>query len=183
MFRVITPAILTSLLIALLFTACGSTARYKASEFGPKVEGNMESALANIDSMMKDMQGTMAKAGKKQQQNITLGEKLFSDAKLGGGKKGQSCSSCHPSGGTTGGTVKVPMRSYQLPVPSLIGAAAHFPKYKIPNNSVITLEQMDNNCIRMFMGGKRLELNSPESLALAAYVSSLSNGVAVDVGK
>jgi hypothetical protein len=42
---------------------------------------------------------------------------------------------------------------------------------------------MNNNCIRMFMKGKRLPLNSPESFYLAQYVSSLSNGDNVQVGK
>jgi len=76
----------------------------------------------------------------------------------------------------------VPKRSCRLPIPSLVGAASTFPKYKIPNDAVITLQQMHNNCIRMSMGGKRLPLNSPESFYLAAYVASLSNGEEVQVG-
>lgn len=42
---------------------------------------------------------------------------------------------------------------------------------------------MNNNCIRMFMKGKRLPLDSPESYYLAKYVTSLSNGDEVAVGK
>ena len=93
------------------------------------------------------MQGTMAKAQQDQQKVLELGQTLYNDPKLGNASKGVSCNSCHPDGGTTGGTVKVPMRSYQLPIPSLIGAAAAFPKYKIPNNSVITLEQSRISCL------------------------------------
>ncbi len=72
---------------------------------------------------------------------------------------------------------------YILPIPTLVGAAAHFPKYKVPNDEVITLQQMNNNCIRMFMAGKRLPLNSPETYYLAQYVTSLSNGDEVTVGE
>ena len=42
---------------------------------------------------------------------------------------------------------------------------------------------MDNNCIMMFMGAKPLPLNSPESRAPASYITTLSNGEAVEVGK
>ena len=69
-----------------------------------------------------------------------------------------------------------------MPIPSLVGAASSFPKYKIPNNAVITLQQMNNNCIRMFMSGEGLDLNTPAAWSLETYVASLSNGEIVQVG-
>lgn len=166
-----------------MLTACGSTSRYKASDYGPKQEGDMSKALANIDRAMSDMSSAKKRAMSKQHQAIANGKALFNDPGLG--KKGLSCNSCHPGGGTTGGEAEIAKRMghgpYKLPIPSLIGASARFPKFKVPNNQVITLAQMDNNCIRMFMSGKRLPLNSPESFYLAAYVSSLSDGDDVQV--
>lgn len=93
-----------------------------------------------------------------------------------------ACSSCHPGGGTTGGEAQIPMREFKMPIPSLVGSASSFPKYKIPNDDVITLQQMNNNCIQMFMGGHGLKLDSPDAWALEMYVASLSNGETVTVG-
>ncbi len=105
---------------------------------------------------------------------IEKGKALFNDAKLG--KTGTSCNSCHPGGDTSGGQVM------GMEIPSLKGAAATFPKYKMPAKSVITLEQMNNMCIKMIMEGEPLKLGGDESVALATYVTSLSNGVKVQVG-
>jgi len=174
---------LLAMLVAAVIVSCGTTSRYKASEFGPKQEGNMEKALANIDRAMGNMDAAKKRAMAKQAEVMKLGKELFNDPGLG--KKGVSCNSCHPGGGTTGGEAEIKKKMghgpYKMPIPSLIGASARFPKFKIPNNEVITLGQMDNNCIRMFEGGKRLPLNSPESFYLAAYVSSFSDGEDVQV--
>lgn len=171
------------IVIVIITAGCASTGRYQPEKFGSVVETPMQEALANIDHMMKNPQAVMQASMQKQQELLRLGEQLFKDPKTGNGKKGVSCSSCHPNGGTTGGEVKVPMRNYMLPIPSLTNAGATFPKYKNPNDDVIGLQQMNNNCIRMFMGGKRLPLNSPESHALAMYVASFSNGETVNIGR
>jgi cytochrome c553 len=106
---------------------------------------------------------------------MELGKKLFSDTSLG--KTGTSCNSCHPNGGTTGGQMM------GTSIPSLKGAAATFPKYKIPAKRVITLSMMNNMCIEMIMEGKPLELNSNEAVALATYVTSFSKGEEIKVGE
>ncbi|MGB9596439.1 MAG: c-type cytochrome [Candidatus Poribacteria bacterium] len=105
---------------------------------------------------------------------IARGKVLFNDAKLG--KSGSSCNSCHPNGGTTGGQMM------GMAIPTLKGAAATFPKYKTNAKAVITLQQMNNMCIQMIMKGTPLKLDSADSIALAAYVTSLSNGTPVQVG-
>lgn len=178
-----TTTLAAGCLTLLVAVGCGSMSRYNEGQFGPVIDTPMEPALANIDGMMKDPQGTMQAGMKKQQEAVAQGKELFNDPKTGHGGKGLSCNSCHPNGGTTGGEVKIPMRDYMMPIPALARAGATFPKYKIPNNTLISLQQMDNNCIRMFMGGKRLPLDSPESYALAAYVASFSAGEPVNVGQ
>lgn len=72
------------------------------------------------------------------------GQKLFSDAKLGGGTKGKSCDSCHPGG------------------KGLEGAGAKK-----------NLEEMINTCIEGPVGGKKLDPKSAEMAALKAYIMSL----------
>ena len=171
-------------LILFAFGCTGTTARYKAEEYGPRHSGNMELALANIDKAMGDMKAAKMNAMKVQKAALNDGNKLFNDTGLG--TNGLSCNSCHPSGSTTGGEAEIKKKMghgpFKIPIANLVGASARFPKFKFPNNEVITLATMNNNCIRMFMSGKRLPLDSPESFNLAAYVSSLSNGDEVQVG-
>jgi len=146
-------------------------------------------AMKNMDKVMAEM--PMSKRPmymmKKQAESNARGKALFESTALGA--NGRSCATCHPGGQTIGGAVETPMPSkatgkpYKLPVPSLVGAAATFPKYKVPNDAVITLEEMNNNCIMMFEMAQPLELGSEDARDLASYVSSLSNDTPVAVGK
>lgn len=146
-------------------------------------------AMKNMDKVMHYMKmDDRANYMRKRQADSTArGKALFNSTALS--TNGRSCATCHPGGGTTGGEVDTPMPSeatgkpYSLPVPTLVGAAATFPKYKVPNDTVITLPEMDNNCTMMFLGAQPLPLGSQESRDLAAYVYSLSNEEKVHVGK
>ena len=102
--------------------------------------------------------------------SLTRGEARFSDAKLG--TNGQACSSCHIGGGTTGGKVEM-MPGMKMAIPDLHGSGATYPKFKVPNDAVITLSEMNNNCIMMMQKGKPLGLGSQDARDLSAYVSSL----------
>ena len=147
-------------------------------------------AMKNMDTYMASM-AAMKKLPKHmmetQKQAMKYGEELFNDNKALG-TNGQACASCHPGGGTTGGEAETPMASvvtgkpYKLPVPTLVGAAATFPKFKVPNNAVIDLTDMANNCIQMFMAAQPLDKKSKEARALTAYLTSLSNDDKVQVG-
>ena len=106
---------------------------------------------------------------------VEQGKALFNDTTLG--TTGASCNSCHPDGGTGGGEVM------GMKIKNLHGAAATFPKYKNQAKAVITLSQMNNMCITMLMKGKALKFDSPEAIALATYVTSLSNGMKIEMGK
>lgn len=145
---------------------------------------NMDKFMATKDAMM----GLPMHLKKTQDDAISWGEELFNDKKALS-TNGQACASCHPGGGTTGGEAETPMPSeatgkpYKLPIPTLVGAAATFPKYKVPNDQVIDLTDMQNNCMMMFMAAQPPAKNSKESRALTAYVSSLSNDDKVSVGK
>ncbi len=167
-------AVFGCVLTASLVSGCGMMA-------GMMGMGDLMSSMENMDKVMMDMsmEERQAHMMNKQGEALAYGGQLFKDRSLG--SNGQTCSSCHPGGGTTGGEAQIPMTEMKIPVPSLVGAAAKFPKFKVPNNEVITLSQMDNNCIKMFMQGKALDLKSKESIALAMYVSSLSNGEQVQV--
>ncbi len=144
---------------------------------------NMDKYMGSEEAMMNKLPKAMMKS---QEEAVKNGKELFNSTKVGA--NGQSCNSCHPGGGTSGGTVQTPMKSeltgkpYDLPVPSLVGAAATFPKFKVPNDRVITIQEMSNNCIMMFMGAKGLPVTSTESKDLTAYLTSLSKGEEMDPG-
>lgn len=145
---------------------------------------NMDKYMGSKEAMMKELPMAMKS---KQMSSVANGKKLFNSTDLSA--NGQTCASCHPGGGTTGGMAQTPMKSavtgkpYNLPVPSLVGAAATFPKFKVPNDKVVGLREMDNNCIMMFLGAKPLPVGSAEAIDLAAYVTTLSEGEPVEPGK
>ncbi|MFQ5651298.1 MAG: hypothetical protein ACE5IY_15285 [bacterium] len=149
-------------------------------------------AMKNMDKFMASKEAMMQKLPKHlmmtQKETIAWGEKLFNDTKALG-TNGQACASCHPGGGTTGGEAETPMPSeatgkpYKLPIPTLVGAAATFPKYKVPNDQVIDITDMANNCIMMFMAAQPLDKKSKEARALTAYIATLSNEDKVSVGE
>ncbi len=173
-------AIFGGVFVLFTVTSCSMMGSMMAPMMGM---GDKMSAMKNMDRVLAMPPDEMKKyANAKEQASWEHGKAMFNDAELGGAKMGSSCNSCHPGGGTTGGEAQVPMRKFKMPIPTLIGASGTFPKYKIPNDDVITLQQMNNNCNKMFMGGNGLALNTPDSWDLEKYVASLSNGEEVSVG-
>jgi cytochrome c len=168
--------------IGLFVAACNNLQQSKAG-------GGMEAN--SIDNMiagaMKNMEKIMMmppeEQGKyvmnTQQASLAHGKELFSSAKIG--SNGFTCATCHPSGKTTGG--KVPMGKMEMAIPTLEGVAATFPKFKVPNNAVITLQEMNNNCVVMFLKGQPLPLGGQEARDLDYYLSTLSNNKPFTPGK
>ena len=147
----------------------------------------MQMALDNMSKVMVDMDEgqRMQYMMEKQREGIEHGQGLFNNRSLG--TNNRSCNSCHPDGTTTNTSTQIPMplsngMQPSMPIPTLVGAGATFPKYKVPNDSVITLAVMNNNCLQMFMMGQPLDLASEDSRDLAAFVASLSNGEEVKIG-
>ncbi len=123
----------------------------------------------------EEMMKKMIQMGKKNfQSSLENGEELYSDSSLG--MTGLSCNSCHPRGGTAGGSVEMEHKGMIMKprVPSLKGAAAHFPAPRGPEKKVVTLKGMNNLCIKAFLKGEPLDENSQKANDLANYVSSFS---------
>lgn len=181
--------LLVPIVIAVMVATTAVRAEKKGKMMAPPPDILM--ALKNMTKMMpmmmQDKEMAMGYMAKKQTAAVERGKKLFEDPKLAKGTMGVNCASCHPGGQTTGGMAHVPqmagMGPFDMPIPTLVGAAARFPKYKVPNDEVITLADMSNNCIRMFMGGQRLPLESQSMRDLVAYVTTLSEGETVAPGK
>lgn len=148
----------------------------------PTQEGSaqaMPDTQAMVNQAMQNMQRIMGMPESErtnyvmtaQQSSVEHGEDLFRNAQLG--TNGQSCASCHPGGGTTGAQIEM-MPGMRMPIPDLHGVSRTFPKFKVPNDAVITLAEMNNNCLVMFQQGSPLALNSQDSRDLATYVDSLA---------
>lgn len=127
-------------------------------------------ALTNIDRYMKLGEAErMSYAQKAQAESLKRGEKLFASASLG--TSGLNCQACHPDGKTAGG--KIGMGNHEIPIPSLAGAAKRYPKFKAANDRVITLTEMQNNCIVMFLKGQPLASGSQNAADLTHYISRI----------
>ena len=109
---------------------------------------------------------------------IMRGEKMFNNPKLGKNETGQSCATCHSGGGTIGGAAEMTWKGMKMKVaiPTLKGAAAHFPAIRGPMKRIADLADMNNMCIMTFMKGLPLNKNMRPAVDLEAYVASLSKG-------
>lgn len=96
------------------------------------------------------------------------GLQIFNHDKFGGVR---TCSTCHVNGGTTMG--RLPNGA---PIPSLVGAAAQFPKYKPTAHRVVTLEQQLVHCIRGGVQGKPPAASTSQMTDLITYLTKLSKG-------
>ncbi len=97
--------------------------------------------------------------------SVKRGKKIFRDV---------GCVGCHPRGRTVGGTaVDVMGNRNPIPIPTLVGAAEHFPRLS-PASQVINLGQFNDLCATVFIGNAPMDPYSQKYKDLEAYVSSLS---------
>ena len=91
-----------------------------------------------------------------------------------------SCAACHTAGGVPVGITPAGQH-----IPSLIGAAAEFPKLKLKKNaveykskqrSIYTLQRQIAHCVRAGVMGKPPAYDSPEMVDLVVYLTALSKG-------
>ncbi len=110
------------------------------------------------------------------QKAISRGAEAFAHSKFGGG--GRVCESCHLGGGLQAGR-----RPDGVAIPSLTNAAAVFPRISGDDgHSVITLSDQVRNCVAGAIQGTPPAYGSDELNSLVAYVTSLSQGKAIDMG-
>ncbi|MEJ1937070.1 c-type cytochrome, partial [Nostoc sp. NIES-2111] len=76
-----------------------------------------------------------------------------------------ACRNCHLHAGT---------EPFAFPV---YGIAPDFPAYSARSGTAITLPDRLNSCMRRSMNGRPMPTDSPEMLALVAYIDFLSTGV------
>ena len=88
--------------------------------------------------------------------------------------KVMTCAACHTDGGKPEGITPAGQH-----IPSLIGAAAKYPKYKAKKHAVYTLERQIVHCVRSGIMGKPPAYDSADMADLVAYLTQLSKGATV----
>ncbi|MGE0864394.1 MAG: c-type cytochrome [Vicinamibacterales bacterium] len=74
-----------------------------------------------------------------------------------------NCASCHLATGTDPGTL------------ALLQTAEHYPRYSGRSGEMTDVEDRINECMQRSMNGRPLPLDSPEMMAIAAYLRSLGS--------
>lgn len=106
---------------------------------------------------------------------ILQGKNSFSHNTFGG--NGKVCESCHIAGGKELG--KLPNGKS---IPSLVNAAAIFPRFRQKDDRVITLTDQVRSCVAMALQGTPPEYGSEELNSFVSYITSLAQGRAIDMG-
>lgn len=137
-----------------------------------------ETKVEAMKKMMMEMQPDTLDA------SLKRGEKLFNDNTLGKNSTGTSCATCHPKGGSLGSAADMEWKgqAMRVAIPTLIGAAASFPKPIGPMKVTSTVGGQNNMCIMTFLKGTPLDLNTQEAVDIEAYVYSLSKGKKINMG-
>ncbi len=105
---------------------------------------------------------------------VATGAHLFATATFEG--NGRTCESCHKDGG------KAPSQLGDRKLPSLLNAAAIYPRFSRGAGTVVTLEGQVQSCIKGGLAGSPPELGSPDLVAITAYLGSIAKGQPVDIG-
>lgn len=105
---------------------------------------------------------------------VAKGGRLFATATFGG--NGRTCESCHQDGG------KAPGQLEDRKLPSLLNAAAIYPRFSRGSGQVITLEGQVQSCIKGGLAGTPPELGSPDLVAITAYLGSIAKGQQMEIG-
>ena len=108
-------------------------------------------------------------------QTVTKGQHLFATEKFGG--NGKTCESCHVGGGKSSG-----MLPNGRKLPSLVNAAAIFPRYASSIQQTVTLEGQIRKCIQGGLEGASPDYGSIDLVALVTYLGSIAHGQTVDIG-
>ena len=98
---------------------------------------------------------------KEYQSTVTKGRALWVDGTLG--TNGVACAQCHPNGANT--------------------HPETYPKFQKQLGKVVAISEMINWCIQNPLEGELIALDSPEMVAIQAYLAWERRGVALAPGK
>lgn len=164
--RATTPNLLLLTLLSLA-AASLAPATARAEEKADKPEKAAWS-VPDIDKLPDDIYGRTVRHGRDLIQNTArfIGPEV-KDKKMRYAGNNLACASCHAEAGTV---------KFGAP---FVGTFADYPQYRIRENDVQTIEGRINGCMERSMNGKPLPDESPEMLAMVAYMKFLSGNVPV----
>ena len=114
---------------------------------------------------------TLSEPLKYQNEWIRRGETTFTNPEIG--TNGKTCANCH-----TKNNVK-PNATFI----NLAGVAAVYPRYRTPQNRVITLEQQILHCLTQHLTATELPLDHETIVSLVCYLASISQGSRIAVAE
>lgn len=88
-----------------------------------------------------------------------------------------SCAACHVHGGRTRGQLPDGRR-----IPSLLNAAAVFPRYSAASHRIVTLEDQIRHCVKDGIRGRPPAFAGTTMVDLVSYLTSLATGRRVAIG-
>ncbi len=110
------------------------------------------------------------------------GRYLFEHGTFGGtrhmGGAPVTCDTCHVGGGL----VKGRLPNGMTVLPSLVNAAAIFPRYNPKAGHVVTLEMQIQHCIKAGLGGHPPAPDSKAMVDMVAYLHSIAKGQPMNSG-
>jgi len=106
---------------------------------------------------------------------VSRGHQLFEKHTFEG--SGRTCQTCHHEGGK--GATVLPNGVHK---PSIAGAASYFPRFNPKVGHLLTLEDQVRRCVAGGLQGKAPAYDSTEMRNMIAYLTSLSQGKAIDMG-
>ena len=162
----------------ILASAAVAVAFFGMSLYAIAGEGMMMDPYIPKEKVMKMKEMMMKMKPDTLEASIMRGEKMFNNPKLGKNETGQSCATCHSGGGSIGGAAEMSWKgmTMKVAIPTLKGAAVHFPAIRGPMKRIADLADMNNMCIMTFMKGLPLNKNMRPAVDLQSYVASLSKG-------
>lgn len=109
------------------------------------------------------------------------GGMLFAKDSFGGHRKiagaAVTCQTCHLGGGLVAGRLPNGKK-----IPSLVNAAAIFPRFNPMAHKVVTLGGQIQHCIAGGLGGHPPALGSKPLVDMEAYLASIAHGQSMDAG-
>ena len=134
-----------------------------------------------VAAAMKEKPADPAAAAKMLDSAASEGGKIFAHDTFGSHRKihGMSvtCETCHLGGGQVAG--RMPNGKA---IPSLVNAAAIFPRYNPKFHSVVTLDMQIQHCVKGGLGGRPPALGSKTMVDMIAYLHSIAKGQTIDAG-
>lgn len=122
-----------------------------------------------------------AAANKALAEAVSHGEEMFGHDTFGGHKKmngaSVTCQTCHLGGGQVAGRMPDGKQ-----IPSLVNAAAIFPRYNPKLHRVVTLDMQIQKCVKGGLHGQPPAYGSKAMVDMVAYLHSIAKGQPMDSG-